>query len=149
MDAEKAGAYPGGMHRMHVHPPSPPCASPPPAMCIPPPPQPERLVKGKDETVGNKKKMQVCLPKHNYRQTPIFRHPFFRKQCFSLNMFWEPPLKIFGGMSKFRLYVKMKSSLQFEQCKGPKKATFLQCRSYLHFAKLRHTEGFTNVNAFI
>ncbi len=31
-------AYPGGMHRMHVHPPSPPCASPHPAMCIPPPP---------------------------------------------------------------------------------------------------------------
>jgi hypothetical protein len=24
-----AGAYPGGMRRMHVHPPSPPCASPP------------------------------------------------------------------------------------------------------------------------
>ncbi len=30
-----AGAYPGGMHRMHVHP--PPCAFPPLAMCIPPP----------------------------------------------------------------------------------------------------------------
>jgi hypothetical protein len=43
------GAYPGGMHRMHVH--------PPPAMCIPPPPQPERLVMRKDEAVGNKKKM--------------------------------------------------------------------------------------------
>jgi hypothetical protein len=28
-------AYPGGMHRMHVHPPSPP-VHPPPAMCIPP-----------------------------------------------------------------------------------------------------------------
>jgi hypothetical protein len=33
----------------------------------PPPPQPERLVMRKDETVGNKKKMQVCLPKHNYK----------------------------------------------------------------------------------
>jgi hypothetical protein len=30
------GAYPGGMHRMYVHPPSPPVH--------PPPPQPERLV---------------------------------------------------------------------------------------------------------
>ncbi len=30
-----SGAYPGGMHRMHVHPPSPP-VHPPPAMCIPP-----------------------------------------------------------------------------------------------------------------
>ncbi len=40
------------MHRMHVHNPSPPCASPPPAMCIPPPPM------RKDEAVGNKKKMQ-------------------------------------------------------------------------------------------
>jgi hypothetical protein len=36
-------------------------------MCIPPPPQPERLVMRKDEAVGNKKKMQVCLPKHNYK----------------------------------------------------------------------------------
>jgi hypothetical protein len=33
----------------------------------PPPPQPERLVMRKDEAVGNKKKMQVCLPKHNYK----------------------------------------------------------------------------------
>ncbi len=47
-------AYPGGMHRMHVHPPPGPCASPPP--------QPERLVMRKDEAVGNKKKMQACLP---------------------------------------------------------------------------------------
>jgi hypothetical protein len=31
-------AYPGGMHRMHVNPPSPPPpVHPPPAMCIPPP----------------------------------------------------------------------------------------------------------------
>ncbi len=45
---------PGGMHRMHVHPPPHPCSSPPP--------QPERLVMRKDEAVGNKKKMQVCLP---------------------------------------------------------------------------------------
>jgi hypothetical protein len=49
-----AGAYAGGMHRMHVHPPPRPCASPPP--------QPERLLIRKDEAVGNKKKMQVCLP---------------------------------------------------------------------------------------
>jgi hypothetical protein len=28
----------------------------------PPHPQPERLVMRKDEAVGNKKKMQVCLP---------------------------------------------------------------------------------------
>jgi hypothetical protein len=41
--------------------PLPPCASPPPAMCIPPP-QPERLVMRKDGAVGNKKKMQFCLP---------------------------------------------------------------------------------------
>jgi hypothetical protein len=32
-----AVAYPGGMHRMHVHPPYPPCASPPPWPCAPPP----------------------------------------------------------------------------------------------------------------
>jgi hypothetical protein len=47
------------MHRMHVH--------PPPAMCNVHPPQPERMVMRKDEAVGNKKKMQVCLPKHNYK----------------------------------------------------------------------------------
>ncbi len=35
-------------------------------MCIRPP-QPERLVMRKDEAVSNKKKMQVCLPKHNYK----------------------------------------------------------------------------------
>ena len=33
-----AVAYPGGMHRMHVHPPSPPVCIPPLAMCIPPSP---------------------------------------------------------------------------------------------------------------
>ncbi len=43
----------------------------------------------------------------------IFRHPFFRKQCFSLKYVLVAPLKIFGGMSKFGIYVKMKSSLQF------------------------------------
>ncbi len=62
----QTGAYPGWMHRMHVHPPSPPCASPPPGH-VHPPPQPEMLVMRKDEAVGNKKKMQVCLPKHNYK----------------------------------------------------------------------------------
>jgi hypothetical protein len=45
---------------MHVHPPSPPCASLPP-------PQPERLVMRKDEAVGNQTKMHVCLPKHIYK----------------------------------------------------------------------------------
>ncbi len=48
-------------------------ASPLPPLCIPlpghvhPPPQPERLVMRKHEAVGNKKKMQVRLPKHNYK----------------------------------------------------------------------------------
>jgi hypothetical protein len=50
---------------MHVHPPSPLCASPPPSHVHPP--QPERLVMRKDETVGKKKKMQICLPKHYYK----------------------------------------------------------------------------------
>jgi hypothetical protein len=44
----------------------PPCASPTPRPCASPH-QPERLVMRKDEAVGNKKKMQVCLPKHNYK----------------------------------------------------------------------------------
>jgi hypothetical protein len=52
---------------MHVHPPSPPLCIPPQLCASPPPPQPERLVMRKDEAVGNKKKMQVCLPKHNYK----------------------------------------------------------------------------------
>jgi hypothetical protein len=50
--------------RATVHPPTP---TPPPGHVHPPPPQPERLVMRKDEAVGNKKKMQVCLPKHNYK----------------------------------------------------------------------------------
>jgi hypothetical protein len=48
-----------------------------------------------------------------YRQTPIFRHLFFRKQCFSLKYVLVAPLKIFGGLSKIGIYVKLKSSVQF------------------------------------
>ncbi len=48
-----------------------------------------------------------------YLQTQIFRHPFFRKQCFTLKYVLVAPLKVFGGMSKFGIYVIMKSSLQF------------------------------------
>ncbi len=48
-------AYPGGMHRMHVHPPSPPCASPP-WSCASPPSKAERLVMRKDEAVWTRKK---------------------------------------------------------------------------------------------
>ena len=40
---------------MHEHPPSPP------------PLQPESLVMRKDESGGQQEKMQVCLPKHNYK----------------------------------------------------------------------------------
>ncbi len=46
--------------------PLPPCASPP-GHVHSPPPQPERLVMRKDDAVGNKKKLQNCLPKHNYK----------------------------------------------------------------------------------
>jgi hypothetical protein len=56
---------------MHVHPPSPP-VHPPPQPCASPPPQPERLVMRKDEAVGNRKKMQICLPKHNYKLDNLF-----------------------------------------------------------------------------
>jgi hypothetical protein len=52
-DYVQSGAYPGGMHRMHVHP--PPLPVHPPRPCASPP-QPERLVMRKDEAVGNKKK---------------------------------------------------------------------------------------------
>jgi hypothetical protein len=58
---------------------------------------------------------------NRYSQTLIFRHPFFRKQCFSLKYSLVSSLKIFEGMSKFGIYVIMKSSLQFKQCKGLKK----------------------------
>ncbi len=43
-------------------------------------------------------------------------------------MFFQPPLKKFGCMSKF---------------------VFRLCRSYRHFAKLRHTERFTDVNSYV
>jgi hypothetical protein len=42
-----------GCTTLHVH--------PPPPGHVHPPPQPERLV------MSNKNKMQVCLPKHNYK----------------------------------------------------------------------------------
>ncbi len=48
-----------------------------------------------------------------YYQMPIFWHPFFRKQCFSLKYVLVDPLKIFEDMSKFEIYVIIKSSLQF------------------------------------
>ena len=57
--------------------------------------------------------MQFSLKENLYRQTPIFRHPFFRKQCFSLKYVLVTPLKIFGGMSKFGINVIVKSSLLF------------------------------------
>jgi hypothetical protein len=50
-----------------------------------------------------------------YRQTPIFRHPFFRKQCFSLKYALVAPFKIFRGLSKIEIYVILKSSVQFLQ----------------------------------
>jgi hypothetical protein len=50
-----------------IPPPPPVHPAPPPRPCASPPPQPERLVTIKDEAVGKKKKMQVCLPKHNYK----------------------------------------------------------------------------------
>ncbi len=56
-DAQDAGASPP----LPLCIPPPTLCIPPLAMCIPPPPQPERLVMRKDEAVGNKKKMQVCL----------------------------------------------------------------------------------------
>jgi hypothetical protein len=37
-------------------------ASPLPPLCIPP-----SLVMRKDDAVGNKRKISVCLPKHNYK----------------------------------------------------------------------------------
>jgi hypothetical protein len=46
------------------------------------------------------------LPSNTYISTP-----FCQKTVFFSN--WEPPLKIFGVMSKFGIHVKMKSSLQF------------------------------------
>ncbi len=68
------------MHRMHVHPPSPPLCIPPLAMCIPPPPQPERLVMRKDDAVGNKKKIQVFLhATYNF----LLRIIIYKKQSFN------------------------------------------------------------------
>ncbi len=46
----------------------------PPRPCASPPRQPERLVMRKDEAVCNKKKMQVCLPKHNYILSSLFEN---------------------------------------------------------------------------
>jgi hypothetical protein len=43
-----------------------------------------------------------------------FSTPFYRKTVISLKyVLAAPPLKIFGGMYKFGIYVVMKSSLQF------------------------------------
>ncbi len=54
--------------------------------------------------------VQPLLPTRikKYRQTPIFRHPFSRKQCFSLKYVLVAPLRIFGGLSKIGIYVILK-----------------------------------------
>ncbi len=50
----------------------------------------------------------LYIPSNAQISTPFFQKTvFFSKICFG-----NPP-KIFRGMSKFRIYVKMKSSLQF------------------------------------
>ncbi len=50
----------------------------------------------------------LSVPSNAHISTPFFQKTvFFSKICFG------SPLKIFGGMSKFGIYVKMKSSLQF------------------------------------
>jgi hypothetical protein len=49
----------------------------------------------------------------SYRQTPILRHPFFRKQCYSLKYVLVAPLKNFKGLSKIGIYLILKSSVQF------------------------------------
>ncbi len=88
-----------------------------------------------------------------YLQMPIFRHPFFRKQCFALKYVLVAPPSKFLEVCLNLEYTVCVNEVQFTililQCKGPKKASFRRCRNYLHLAKLRHTTGFTNVNAFI
>jgi hypothetical protein len=59
--APETGAYPGGMHRMHVHPPLPPCASPPS--------QPERLVVMRGG--GGRSAKNVHPPRQNPRYVPV------------------------------------------------------------------------------
>ncbi len=61
----------------------------------------------------------VCYKIDRYRQMHIYRHPFFRKQCFSLKYVLVAPLKLFGGLSKIGIYVIMKTSVQFLTVKGP------------------------------
>jgi hypothetical protein len=63
---ESRGVPRGDAQDARASPLPPPRAYPPPGHVHPPPPQPERLGMSKDEAVCNKKKMQVCLPKHNY-----------------------------------------------------------------------------------
>jgi hypothetical protein len=76
--------------------------------------------------------------------------PFFRRQCFfffSKICFGNPPSNFLGvGINS-----ECDNEVQFTvlTVKGPKKASFRRCRSYLRFTKLRHTERFTNANAFI
>ncbi len=72
----------------------------------------------------------VLIPSNAHISTPFFQKTvFFTKICFG-----NPP-------SKF-----MEVCLSRNICDNEVQ---LRCRSYLHFAKLQHTEKFTNVNAFI
>jgi hypothetical protein len=57
-----------------------------------------------------------------YCQTPIFQHPFFIKQWFSLKYSMvRPPQNFWRYVYVFGIYVKMKSSLQFNSARALKK----------------------------
>jgi hypothetical protein len=76
-----------------------------------------------------------------YRQTPIFRHPFFGNSGFRY------PLKIFGGMSKLGIYVTVSPVHNFNTESTLKICFPPVC--YRHRAKFRYIKGFTNLNVVI
>ncbi len=71
----RPGAYPGGMHRMHVHPPLPPMCIPPSPMCIPPPcASPLPSLKGYEG--GGVGQPKMCIPPGKILGTPLVETPW-------------------------------------------------------------------------
>ncbi len=84
------------------------------------------------------------LPSNAHNSTP-----FFQKTVFFSKIFFSKPPSTSLEVCLIRNICDNEVQFTFLTVQGLKKAIFRRCRSYLHFAKLRHTEGFTNVNAFI
>ncbi len=86
------------------------------------------------------------LPSNAHISTPFFRKTVF----FSKIFLGKPPSKFLEVCPNSEYIWKWSPVYNFSSARALKKLISAGVEVvYLHFANLRHTEGFTNVNAFI